>query len=48
MAKRHTDTLKIDSLEVVWTSREIENFAVDKINRQMTIKQSDAAKLSLN
>ena len=35
---------KIDSLEIIWANGETQKIAVDKINRMMTIKQSDTAK----
>ncbi|MDQ3131658.1 MAG: CRTAC1 family protein [Acidobacteriota bacterium] len=36
--------VKIDSLEIIWANGETQKIAVDKINRMMTIKQSDTAK----
>ncbi len=34
------DAVKIDNLEVRWSNGQIENFTVDKINNQITLKQN--------
>jgi hypothetical protein len=38
------DATKIDSLEIIWANGETQKITVDKLNRLVTIKQSDGSK----
>ncbi len=37
------DSSKIDALEVIWANGQTEKFSIDKINTQITIKQSSGS-----